>query len=390
MGVLEYESAGEWVELGRTTSPYIRSAPYVSVARNTNTGPLAVIQALNPGSRDAGTPPEGTYDGALSPAQAGIYSAVSIPPGGLTIRVRLARGADMADYRIGNTDTASGFDPASGRGVMTNDRQYNPWGYYADVPQIAVFPLGRPTQTAPVVQHPYITQFNETSGNLDPQAGSIAGNIIGYSYRIAQASAAGSARIIGFPGDVKPVGTTVTLASLSDLDHGTGTVTIPADTTIAAGENYRIRLQVFDDGVTVGADTVPASYQDIVITAHASTGANYHWGLIIVDGGDADTAATAARVVFTDDDITTGATLATSYSATPPSMGTDLYQFYLAVRDGAVEPTGFNSGGLNADSAFQAPVTRTISGTDWKFWILTSDLARQSADGAVNYEPRTS
>ena len=390
VGIIEYEENGDWLELSRTTSPYIRAAPHVLVARE-QAGvllPSSTPKALQPGSVDGSDNP--SYDGALSPAGAAIYSAIVIPPGGLKIRFRLARGADMSDYVVGDADSDQGSDPTTGMPSMDQGRQYTPWGYFADVSNISIFPLGRPTQTQPIVSHPYITSFEETSGNLDPAEGSIAALVYGYSYRIAQSGRVGAARIIGFKGDVKPTGTTVTLATLTDHDHGVGTVTIPAATSLAAGEKYRIRLQVFDAGVTPTADTTPVSYQDIVITAHASTTANYHWGRIAVDGSDADAAATAARVVFADDDITTGRTLAASYAATPPSMGTTRYQFYLAVRDGSTEPTGWNSGGLNADAAFQAPVTRAISSVDWKFWVLSSAIARASADGSINYEPRTS
>ena len=394
VGIIEYEENGDWVEMARTTTPYIRAAPHSLLDRGDGSPYTTTGIGENPGDVEAdGTSP--AYDGAKSWVETALYSALSIPPGGLKIRIRLARGNDMADYSMGSVDRSliNGFDWETGRANLASNygnKQYVPWGYFADVSNISFFPLGRPTQTQPVTVHPYVSSFLNTSGNIDPVAGSIAALTYGYSYRIAQSGRVGAARIIGFKGSTKPRGTTVTLATLTDFDHGVGTVTIPDDTSLAADEKYRIRLQVFETGVTPTADTTPISYQDIVITAHAAAGANYHWGLIIVDADDADAAATAARVVFTDDDITTGTTLAASYSATPPSAGTDRYQFYLAVRDGNTEPTGWNSGGLNADAAFQTPVTRTISGTDWKFWVLTSAIARASADGAITYEPRTS
>ena len=391
---IEYWDGSEWQELTKTLAPYTRRAPYArQVASNG-----ATASSMFPGSDDAN---DGTgspdYDGRLSPVTATMFSVLNVPPGGHTLRFRLERGDSMhLSFIAGGNGGVSavyddeGFLMKGTAGIGSLDGGTVPWGYFADIPAISLYPLGRPTQTQPVVTHPYITTFEDISGDLDPAAGSIAAQVIGYSYRIAQAAHAGAARIIGFKGDTKPAGTTVTLATLTDLDHGAGSVTIPAMTTLAAGEKYRIRLQVFDAGVMPAADTIPASYQDIVITAHAAASANYHWGRIGVDASDADAAATAARIVFADDDFDTGDELADSYSATPPNAGTDLYQFYLAVKDGSIEPTGFNSGGLNADAAFQAPVTRTISGTDFKFWILTADLARQSADGAVNYEPRTS
>lgn len=267
-------------------------------------------------------------------------------------------------------------------------RAETPVGIVTRSYQIAHGTGGPITPPAPT---PSISTFESTSGNLSPAVGSIANNVYGYRYAIGQSGHAGAVRIVGFKGAFDASSVTV-LANIDSADfaHGSGVVNIPAGVSLADGETYTLRLQAFAQGTTnPGASTAPAAYQDIVIRAHATATAAYHWGRIIVDSDDANAAATAARIVFANNDLVTGDALAASYAATPPDAGTDLYQFYLAVEDGETEPVGWNSGGLIADAAFQAPVTRTISGTDFKFWILQPDLARLSADGSINYEPRT-
>ncbi|WP_420431396.1 hypothetical protein, partial [Candidatus Poriferisocius sp.] len=391
--LVEMKSGADWVEVGRSNSPYTRSAPHISAGRTAAYNPAYVTgnaltpQVPNPGSLDGSSDP--AYDGTLSPVAETLYSVIAIPSGGAEIRFRLERGNVFAGQQVGGT--SYGYGVLSGRpGFDGNTKGLVPWGFYADVPALSFFPLGRPTQSAPIVIHPHIGSFEIISGNVNPVAGSIAGNTFGYSYTISQGGHVGAARIIGFEGATKPQGSATVLATLTDFNLGAGTVDIPSNITLAADEFYTLRLQVFDAGITPTADTQPVGYHDIRITAHAAATANYHWGRIIVDSGDADAAATAARVVFADDDITTGNAIAASYTAAPPSMGTDLYQFYLAVKDGSPEPVGWNSAGLAADSAFQAAVTRTISSVDWKFFITTADLARASADGSITYSPRTS
>ncbi|MDE0331006.1 MAG: hypothetical protein OXL41_03990 [Nitrospinae bacterium] len=250
---------------------------------------------------------------------------------------------------------------------------------------------GEGAPTLPVANRPSITRFTLAQGNLDPAPGSIAGNAYNFDYSVGQPDDAGAVRVIGFKGAFEAANAVV----LSEIarDHfaqGHGTVTIPAGTSLAVGESYTLRLQAFARGVTEPAiGTQPAAYSDIVIRAAAPATTNYRWGRIIRNTDDATAAATANRIVFADDDLQTGVLLARSYAATPPAAGTDEYQFYLAVRDGSVEPVGWNSAGLAADAAFQAPVTRTISDVRWEFWILRPELARMSVDGAINYEPRT-
>ena len=240
------------------------------------------------------------------------------------------------------------------------------------------------------VARPHISRFDLAAGNQNPVAGDIGGSTYAFTYAIAQASHAGSARIIGFEGDVQPTDSVEVLATLTDLDHGGGTVTIPVNTTLAADETYRIRLQVFGEGVTdPTAGTAPTSYQDIVITAHAAATANYHWGRVArVENQDA--ATYAAAIVFSTDDLVTGTTLDTTdgYDAAPDTTGN--WIFYLAAKDDQTQPTGWTSGGFPANAVFQDSVDQDFSSVTFKVYIMNDAFYRTADDGTVNYRPVTS
>lgn len=384
--LIEYLDGSTWVELSKSFSPYTRRAPY---ARETTTSG-GTVSTAHPGSRAtadvAGTPTAGAgdpdYDGTISPVTATMYSVISIPPGGLTVRFRMERGDVMLAAQRGATSpieyTDDGFVKKPTTAASANDYIGRldggtmPWGFFCDIPGISIFPLGRPTQTQPIIPRPHISRFASTSGDLNPVAGSIATNTYGYEYSIAQGSHAGTARIIGFKGDTKPVGSTTTLATLTNLDHGTGTVTIPNGITLAAGEKYRLRLQLFADGVTPGADTAPIGYQDIVITAHAAAAAKYHVGLVAYDANDADAAATAARITDFTGDTSTAETLPSSLViAVPGTAGnTDEFQLYLLAKEGESQPSGFTSAGLPANTSFYAAQDVTINSVTYKAYIL--------------------
>lgn len=252
-------------------------------------------------------------------------------------------------------------------------------------PQVVSYQIGLHSAAPPV--HPSISEFT-IRGNLSPAAGQI-NETYAYSYAVAQSSHLSALRLVRFSGtDAAPSAVTV-LATIPAASYhgGNGQFTL-SGFSLSAGETETVRLEGYATGQNPATDQ-PVTYHDARVTAHAPAAAAYHWGRIIVNSNDADAAATAGRVVFADDDLVTGSALAASYAATPPDTGTDLYQFYLAVADGSPEPVGWNSGGLIADAAFQAPVTRTISGTAYKFWVLRASLARESGDGSINYEPRT-
>ena len=397
-GTLEFQFAGgsDWDPIGFSNAPYVRYAPY---ARQVTTSGGAT-SSQSPGSDDSN---DGTgaadYSGQESPVQIGMDGSVAIPPGGATVRFRMLRGRTFADNILtanASSDAAGSnatqrydallypYGLSGGRGSGTT-----PWGYFCDVPKIDLFPLGRPTQTAPITPTPHITSFDSISGDRTPAAGSIANEVYGYSYTIAQGSHVGAARIIGFKGSTKPSGSVNVLATLTDTDHGAGSVNIPADVTLAANEQYRIRLQIFAEGVTPGPDTEPLNYQDIVIRAHAPTTAAYHWGRVArVENQDA--ATYAAAIVFSTDDLETGTTLDTTdgYDATPDTTGN--WIFYLAAQDGQTQPTGWTSGGFPANAVFQDSVDQDFSSVTYKVYIMNDAFYRTADDGTVNYRPVTS
>ena len=386
----------DWDPIGFSNAPYVRYAPY---ARQV-TASSGTTSSGHPGS-DADNDGAGAadYSGQESPVQIAMNGTVAIPPGGATVRFRMLRGRTLADNILtsnASSDAAGSnatqrydallypYGLSGGRGSGTT-----PWGYFCDVEFISLFPLGRPTQTQPITPTPHITSFDHLSGNLDPAAGSIANAVYGYSYTIAQGSHVGAARIIGFKGSTKPSGSVNVLATLTDTDRGAGSVNIPADVTLAANEQYRIRLQIFAEGVTPGADTEPLGYQDIVIRAHAAAAALYHWGRVArVENQDA--ATYAAAIVFANNDLVTGSTLDTvnGYDATPDTTGN--WIFYLAAQEDEDQPSGWTSGGFPANAVFQDAVEQDYSSVTYDVYIMTDAFYRTADDGAVNYKPVTS
>ena len=383
--VIERWDGSDWVELGVTNSPYGRQVPWGGLAydtaqsnsTNSSDGSYAPKAHAGPGGVDNTTDNNPDYNGDKSPVDAALYSAIAVPPGGAEIRFRMRRGHTLAPSLISLYDeTTDRFTAASNMGLGRSGLV--PWGYFCDIPGISIFPLGRPTQTQPIVPRPHISLFRSTSGNLTPVAGDIGGTTYGYEYAIAQSAHAGAARIIGFKGSTKPSGSANVLATLADLAHGSGTVDIPtAGATLAADEVYTLRLQVFAEGVTPVADTNPDSYQDIVIRAHAAAGASYHWGYVQYDSNDADAAATAARVDFAND-ISTATALPSTVTITVPA-DTNEYQLYLAVKSDEAQPAGFTSAGVNASGSFYAAQTRTVSSVEYKIYIL-KPLFRVTSD----------
>ena len=237
------------------------------------------------------------------------------------------------------------------------------------------------------VARPHISNFALAAGNQSPVAGDIGGGTYAFTYAIAQGSHAGSARIIGFKGDVQPTDSVEVLATLSDLDHGGGTVTIPDGIMLADGEKYRLRMQVFDEGITnPGPATASASHQDIVITAHAAATALYHWGRV-TRVANQDAATYAAAIVFATDDLVTGATLDTvnGYDATPDTTGN--WIFYLAAQEDETQPTGWTSDGFPANAVFQDAEDQDYNSVSYKVYVMRDSFYRTNDDGSVNYKP---
>ena len=379
----------DWADLGRSNSPYTRVAPY---ARQTTTSG-GTTSAESPGSDDAN---DGTgspdYSGEKSFVEAALYTIVHIPSGGSRVRFRMERGNSMAPGY--GTITVAGlaslvrqkFDVLGFPfGISGNAAAgVTPWGYFCDVPGISIYPLGRPVQTDPITPTPHITSFDSISGNLTPAAGSIGDAVYGYSYTIAQGSDVGAARIIGFKGKTQPSGAATVLATLMDFDHGAGSVDIPSDVTLAADEEYRLRLQVFATGVTPGPGTDAIGYHDIVIRAHAATTAAYHVGYVAYDSNDADAAATAARITDFTNDTATSPTLPSRLTIALPA-DTNEYQIYLLAKSDEAQPAGFTSAGQNASGSFYGAEDVTISSVTYKAYILQPLFRLTSANNGQYY-----
>ena len=376
--LIERWDGTNWVELSKSLSPYGRHAPHAGNRAYSAT--YVPVAGTAPGEVDNTTDNNPAYNGDFSPVSATLYSVIVVPPGGAEIRFRMERGDTLAPSDIARYDEASGRFVS--QGTKTFDDGYIPWGYFCDVPQIGFFPLGRPTQTQPITPRPHINSFILTSGDQTPQAGDLGGTQYSYSYAIAQGSHAGAARIIGFKGDTKPSGSATVLATLTDLNHGSGSVSIPTNTMVAEGEEYRLRLQVFGEGVTPGVDTVPVSYQDLVIEAHAAATAAYHVGYLAYDANDADAAAAAARITAFTNDTATSPTLPSEMTVALPNDSME-YQLYLLAKSDEAQPTGFTSQGQNASGSFYAAQDVTISSVTYKAYILKPLFRLTSTDNGT-------
>ena len=246
-----------------------------------------------------------------------------------------------------------------------------------------------PGPTPPAVR-PSISSYTRLSGDLTPVAGSIAGERYGLAWQIAQSDHVGAARILGFKG---AYGDGMAATVIQNIDAGTSVdgqpnvgwangqaeVLIPNGVTLADGEHYTLRLQVFAEGVTSpGLTTAPEAYQDITITAHAAATASVHWGAIAkVDGRSV--ADTVAAIDFSTDDDATGTALAAAYTAALPDDGNE-YQVYLAVAASLDQPSGFTLGG-QPYAGFEDAEDKTVSSTAYKVYLQSAAVALTHDEG---------
>ena len=213
---------------------------------------------------------------------------------------------------------------------------------------------------------PSIARFDVT-GNAHPVPGSIAGDRYGYALAISQAVHAASARIVGFSGGpVQSPSSVSLLHTVQNLHAEIGNITIPSGTSLAsAGDRYTIRLEVYGSGKAPATDD-PTAYHDFVITARA---ADVHFGTVVYDSDDS-LAAHAARIVFADDDISTGSSSAGTWTFSGiPSTGE--YIPYLAVPTSLPQPTRFTQSGFPITGI--TSVARTISGTAYRIYMYALD-----------------
>ena len=240
-----------------------------------------------------------------------------------------------------------------------------------------------------VTPSPSISSFTLRSGDQTPVAGSIAANVYGVDWAIANSDHVGLARIIGFKGEFGDGSGAVVLNTIpaGNYAHGSGNAVIPNGVSLDADETYTLRIQAFDEGTTSAAIGATAeSSQDIVIAAHAPATANYHWGRLPYVANKT-AAQYAADIVFANTDLVTGAALDTTngYQATPDTTGT--WVFYLAAKDGETQPASWvDHNGLPASSAFEEVVDQATGGVDYKVYVMS--IQRTNADGSQTYIPR--
>ena len=232
--------------------------------------------------------------------------------------------------------------------------------------------LRRTGTDAPVANvRPHISSFRATSGDLNPAAGTLAAKVYGLEWTIAQSDHAGAARILGFKGPWDPNNATVlSTIPAGNIPHGNGSVVVPNGVTLAADETYRFRIQVFDEHVTAPTlASAPASYQDVVVTAHAAATAAYHGGYVAYDANDADEAATLARITDFTNDTQTSNTLPSRLTVNLPEDSTE-YQLYFLAKADETQPAGFTSAGFPATNSFFAAQDVTIATIAYKAFIL--------------------
>ena len=218
---------------------------------------------------------------------------------------------------------------------------------------------------------PHVSSFRATSGDLNPAAGTLAAKVYGLEWTIAQSDHVGAARILGFKGPWDPNNATVlSTIPTGNIPHGNGSVVVPNGVELAADETYRFRLQVFDEHVTNPTlASAPASYQDIVVTAHAAATAAYHGGYVAYDANDADEAATLARITDFTNDTQTSNSLPSRLTVNLPEDSTE-YQLYLLAKADETQPSGFTSAGFPATNSFFAAQDVTIATIAFKAFIL--------------------
>ena len=230
---------------------------------------------------------------------------------------------------------------------------------------------------------PSILRFTVT-GNARPTAGSIAGDAYGYDLAISQTAEVGAARIVGFAG--APVANPPSVAVLATIPSGsyhsaTGSVAIPAGVSLAAGEQYTIRLEVYPTDASV--TDAPTIYHDFVVTAQAQA-ALVHFGLVEYSADDTTVAQRAARIVFADDDLSTSGSAAGDWAISGiPDDGTE-YLPYWAVPASLPQPTAWTQSSFPVTNFVEPAVQRTIGGVTYNVYLYTADSrADDSGNGSV-------
>ena len=304
----------------------------------------------------------------------GMFGGTAIPD----LEVTLAAGTDKWGYA--NTFVPEDDAPITiSAGALIRPVSTAPaavasiTGTGTDQAGVIVLTLRRTGTDAPpaTTVRPHVSSFRATSGDLNPAAGTLAAKVYGLEWTIAQSDHAGAARILGFKGPWDPNNATVlSTIPAGNIPHGNGSVVVPNGVELAADETYRFRLQVFDENVTNPTlASAPASYQDIVVTAHTAATAAYHGGYVAYDANDADEAATLARITDFTQDTQTSNSIPSRLTVNLPEDSNE-YQLYFLAKADETQPSGFTSAGFPATNSFFAAQDVTIATIAFKAFIL--------------------
>ena len=226
---------------------------------------------------------------------------------------------------------------------------------------------------------PTISEFT-LQGDLDPVAGSIQGKTYRFSTAISNFYNVGAARIIG----VAPNNAVTVLKTYAagEYAHASGSVTLPA-VTLADGQSYTLRFQVYGTGQKVGTAT-PLAQQDRLITAHMAEIAPYHVGYLVVNSSDANVVATLARLTGFTNDTDTGTHLPFELEINVPS-DSNYYHIYLLAKQDQLQPTAFTSAGLPATNSFYPAQDKLLGGVLYSAYVLKPLFAVTSSNNGQTY-----
>ena len=279
-------------------------------------------------------------------------------------------------------------------------------GYYTNTDNELIFIAGTQDQAETgnkiIVQR--IGTTSESSGGATPDVqpsildfdvtgarSVVAGNIAGarnYTIEISQSEHIGTARVIGFIGtEHDPTSPTVlvnnaAIIAAGGYHHATGTLTIPA-TTLAGGQIYTIRLEVYPDGVP---DTgAPPIYHDFRITAHAAQ-ASVHFGSMPFFQSDDTTETTDANLTDFTGDISSATAVNGTWTIADLQESDGERRLYWAVPATAAQPVNWTNAGANVNGIIDRPAsssdTQTIGGVAYLVYVTSTrfdDLANGSS-----------
>ena len=241
----------------------------------------------------------------------------------------------------------------------------------------------------PATPRPGIRTFEITAGDLNPDAGSIGGDTYSYTLAASQPGHVMSARIMGFKGTsasnrVTPASAVrLTTIDADDYALAVGSVEIPADTALEAGETYTLRSEVREDGVTFSE--LPTAYSDIPIRAREATMSDttiffrVPWRVgAAQERPNADTLQDNWTVIVSRERV--------SGDYTVSGIPDDGERWLLgwAVDSSGAQPSEYSSGGFDISSTVAQPFLITYQGNSFNVYLFKdSGAADHTYNNAV-------